>query len=55
MRFCSAAMVCINGLSIDALGSALSLTAPHVALARLFDGALRGSARDNLTAVVIRQ
>lgn len=44
-----------NGLSIDALGSALSLTAPHVALARLFDSALRGSARDNLTAVVIRQ
>ena len=44
-----------NGLSSDALGSALSLTAPHVALERLFDGALRGSARDNLTAVVIRQ
>jgi type VI secretion system protein ImpC len=31
------------------------MTAPKVALARLFDGALRGSARDNLTAVVIRQ
>ncbi|MGY2291440.1 PP2C family protein-serine/threonine phosphatase [Pseudomonas sp. SDO528_S397] len=44
-----------HGLGSDALGSALSLTAPHVALERLFDGALRGSARDNLTAVVIRQ
>ncbi|MBK5353418.1 serine/threonine-protein phosphatase [Pseudomonas sp. TH41] len=44
-----------NGLSTDALGKALSLTAPHFALERLFDGALRGSARDNLTAVVIRQ
>ena len=44
-----------QGLGSDALGDALSLTAPKVALARLFDGALRGSARDNLTAVVIRQ
>ena len=44
-----------NGLSSDALGNALSLTAPHAALARLFDDALRGPARDNLTAVVIRQ
>lgn len=44
-----------QGLTSDALGSALSLTAPHVALGRLFDGALRGAARDNLTAVVIRQ
>ncbi|MFJ3368183.1 PP2C family protein-serine/threonine phosphatase [Pseudomonas sp. NPDC086251] len=44
-----------QGLSSDALGNALSLTAPHVALEHLFDGALRGSARDNLTAVVIRQ
>ncbi|KAA0988556.1 serine/threonine-protein phosphatase [Pseudomonas sp. ANT_J12] len=44
-----------QGLSSDALGNALSLTAPHVALERLFDSALRGAARDNLTAVVIRQ
>ncbi len=44
-----------QGLSSDALGNALSLTAPHIALERLFDSALRGSARDNLTAVVIRQ
>ncbi|KAF1021928.1 MAG: Protein phosphatase PrpC [Pseudomonas sp.] len=44
-----------QGLTSDALGNALSLAAPHVALDRLFDGALRGSARDNLTAVVIRQ
>jgi serine/threonine-protein phosphatase Stp1 len=44
-----------QGLTSDAIGNALSLTAPHVALERLFDAALRGSARDNLTAVVIRQ
>lgn len=44
-----------HGVSSDALGNALSLTLPHVALERLFDGALRGAARDNLTAVVIRQ
>jgi serine/threonine-protein phosphatase Stp1 len=44
-----------QGLSSDALGNALSLRAPHIALERLFDGALRGSARDNLTAIVIRQ
>jgi serine/threonine-protein phosphatase Stp1 len=44
-----------QGLTCDALGSALNLAAPHVALKRLFDGALRGSARDNLTAVVIRR
>jgi serine/threonine-protein phosphatase Stp1 len=44
-----------NELSRDALGNALSLTAPHLALERLFDGALRGAARDNLTAVVIGQ
>jgi serine/threonine-protein phosphatase Stp1 len=44
-----------QGLSSDAMGNALSLSAPHVALERLFDGALRGPARDNLTGVVIRQ
>jgi len=44
-----------QGLSSDALGNALSLAAPDVALERLFDSALRGAARDNLTAVVIRQ
>jgi serine/threonine-protein phosphatase Stp1 len=52
-------LLCSDGLyqelSSAALGSALSLTAPHVALERLFDSALRGCARDNLTAVVIRQ
>lgn len=52
-------LLCSDGLyqelSSDALGSALSLVSPHVALQRLFDGALRGAARDNLTAVVIRQ
>ncbi|MGJ7515825.1 PP2C family protein-serine/threonine phosphatase [Pseudomonas baetica] len=44
-----------QGLSSDALGNALSLSAPHAVLERLFDGALRGAAQDNLTAVVIRQ
>jgi len=44
-----------QGLSSNALGSALSLNAPALALARLFEGALCGPARDNLTAVVIRQ
>lgn len=44
-----------QGLSSDALGNALSLSVPRVALERLFDAALRGPARDNLTAVVIRQ
>jgi len=44
-----------QGVSSDALGNALSLAAPHIALERLFDGALSGSARDNLTAVVVRQ
>lgn len=44
-----------QGLSSDVLGNALSLTEPHVALQRLFDGALRCEARDNLTAVVIRR
>jgi serine/threonine-protein phosphatase Stp1 len=41
-------------LNSNALGSALSLAVPSMALARLFDGALNGPARDNLTAVVIR-
>ncbi len=44
-----------QGLSSAALGRALNLTTPHVALDRLFDNALRGLASDNLTAVVIRQ
>jgi serine/threonine-protein phosphatase Stp1 len=43
-----------QGLSSNALGSALSLTIPSKALARLFDDALHGPARDNLTGVVIR-
>ena len=44
-----------QGLTSDAIGNALSLAVPRVALERLFDAALRGSARDNLTAVLIRQ
>lgn len=52
-------LLCSDGLyqslSTDALGHALNLPAPQLALERLFAGALRGEARDNLTAVVIRQ
>ena len=44
-----------QGLGSNELGSALSLSAPRIAVERLFDSALRGAARDNLTAVVIRQ
>lgn len=52
-------LLCSDGLyqslSTDALGHALNLPAPQLALERLFAGALRGEAQDNLTAVVIRQ
>ncbi|WP_311968406.1 serine/threonine-protein phosphatase [Pseudomonas baltica] len=52
-------LLCSDGLyhsiSGEALGNALSLTLPRVALDRLFDKALRGKASDNLTAVVVRQ
>jgi len=44
-----------QGLSCDALGNALNLASPQLTLKGLFDRALRGLARDNLTAVVIRQ
>ena len=44
-----------QGLTSDALSRALSLGLPAMALKRLFDDALRGPARDNLTAVVIRR
>ena len=44
-----------QGMSSDALGRALNLAVPEKALQRLFDCALGGAARDNLTAVVIRQ
>ena len=44
-----------QGLSHRELSQALSLISPQVALARLFDGVLRGAACDNVSAVVIRQ
>lgn len=44
-----------QGLSSNALGSALNLNAPALALARLFEGVLCGPARDNLTGVVVCQ
>ncbi len=44
-----------QGLSADALGAALNLPSPLLALNRLFQQALDGPARDNLSAVVIRR
>lgn len=44
-----------QGLSADDLGAALSLPSPQLTLNRLFQQALDGPARDNLSAVVIRQ
>ncbi|WP_156522298.1 PP2C family serine/threonine-protein phosphatase [Pseudomonas benzopyrenica] len=40
-------------LEARALGAALSLPSPTLALERLLDGVLQGPARDNLTAIVI--
>lgn len=52
-------LLCSDGLYQDLshseIGNALSLISPQVALARLLDGVLRGEARDNVSAVVIRQ
>ena len=44
-----------QGLSADALGAALNLPSPQLTLNRLFQQALDGPARDNLSAVVIRR
>lgn len=44
-----------QGLSADELGAALNLPSPLLALNRLFQQALDGPARDNLSAVVIRR
>lgn len=44
-----------QGLPADALGAALSLPSPQLTLNRLFQQALDGPARDNLSAVVIRR
>ena len=52
-------LLCSDGLyqsmSADALGAALSLPSTQLALERLFRQALKGPARDNLSAVVIRR
>ncbi len=52
-------LLCSDGLyqalECETLGSALSRSTPHMALKRLFEAALCGSAQDNLTAVVIRR
>ena len=52
-------LLCSDGLYQDLshseIGNALSLISRQVALARLLDGVLRGEARDNVSAVVIRQ
>ncbi|MHA6491901.1 PP2C family protein-serine/threonine phosphatase [Pseudomonas borbori] len=44
-----------QGLSADDLGAALNLPSSQLALDRLFQQALDGPARDNLSAVVIRR
>lgn len=44
-----------QGLSADDLGAALNLPSPQLTLNRLFQQALDGPARDNLSAVVIRR
>ena len=44
-----------QGLAADELSAALNLPSPHLAMNRLFQQALDGPARDNLSAVVIRQ
>ncbi len=44
-----------QGLSADQLGAALNLPSPQLALNRLFQQALDGPARDNLSAVVVRR
>jgi serine/threonine-protein phosphatase Stp1 len=52
-------MLCSDGLwgslSADELSAALNLPSPQLTLRRLFDQVLEGPARDNLSAVVIRQ
>lgn len=52
-------LLCSDGLyqslSADALGVALNLPSAQLALQRLFQQALDGPARDNLSAVVIRR
>ncbi|WP_028239100.1 PP2C family protein-serine/threonine phosphatase [Stutzerimonas azotifigens] len=52
-------LLCSDGLyqslSPDALGAALDRPSPEFALRQLFDEALEGPARDNLSAVVIRR
>jgi len=44
-----------QGVSVDNLGAALNLPSPQLTLNRLFQQALDGPARDNLSAVVIRR
>ncbi|MGB4074339.1 PP2C family protein-serine/threonine phosphatase [Pseudomonas sp.] len=44
-----------QGLSADELGAALNLPSPQLTLNRLFQQALDGPARDNLSAVVVRR
>jgi serine/threonine-protein phosphatase Stp1 len=50
-------LLCTDGVYQDldsqTLGDAMSLPSPGKVLDRLFEGVLRGAARDNLTAVVI--
>lgn len=44
-----------QGVPADELGACLNMPSPHLAVERLFQRALDGPARDNLSAVVIRR
>ncbi|WP_417660866.1 PP2C family protein-serine/threonine phosphatase [Pseudomonas sp.] len=44
-----------QGLSADAISAQLNLSSPHLAISRMFDQVLDGPARDNLSAVLVRQ
>ncbi|ARU90460.1 PP2C family serine/threonine-protein phosphatase [Pseudomonas sp. M30-35] len=44
-----------QGLSADAISAQLNLSSPHLAISRMFDHVLDGPARDNLSAVLVRQ
>ncbi|MFW9268278.1 PP2C family protein-serine/threonine phosphatase [Pseudomonas sp. NR3] len=57
VRCGDAFLLCSDGLyqelSSQKLGEAMSLMSPNKVMAQLFEGVLSGSARDNLTAVMI--
>ncbi|MGX5217163.1 PP2C family protein-serine/threonine phosphatase [Pseudomonas segetis] len=52
-------LLCSDGLyqslSADSISAQLNLSSPHLAISRMFDQVLDGPARDNLSAVLVRQ